>query len=601
MKKEERVTLFSFAGRYRILTVIGCVLSGISAVLTLIPFICIWQVVRELFAAMPDITQAQHLVYWGVLAVVFALLGILVNFAALMCTHVAAFRIVRNMRSRMLHHMVKLPLGFFDEQGSGKLRRVIDESSGQTESFLAHQLPDLTGAYVTPVATVVLLFVFDWRLGLVSLIPIALGFAIISRMSGSAMKTKIREYQNSLEDMNDEAVEYVRGIPVVKTFGQTVFSFNRFHDTIMCYREWVMDYAISLRVPMAAFTVSINAVFAFLIPAGILLIASAVDYRAFLLDFIFYVLFTPYCTVMLNRILFSSENTMLAKDAIARASQLLNEQPLDEAVVGLKPRDASVTFDHVSFTYKGATTPAIRDVSFVIPEGSTVALVGPSGGGKTTVASLIPRFWDVDSGMVKVGGVDVKDIATKDLMDDVSFVFQDIHLFKASLFDNIRSSRPDASREDVMRAARAARCDEIFAKMPQGVDTVVGTGGMYLSGGEAQRISLARAILKDAPIVLLDEATAFADPENESLIQQALLKLARGKTVLVIAHRLSTIQDADHIMVLKEGSIVEQGDHSELLEHGGIYAKMWKDYESSTVWRLATSSAPSQKEVTCDD
>lgn len=601
MEKDEKITLMSFAGKYKMLTILGCILSGVSAILTMVPFICIWQVVREIFEVMPNISEAQNLAFYGWMAVLFSIISIVVYFCALMCTHKAAFRIARNMRSRMLHHIVNLPLGYFDTQGSGKLRRIIDESSGQTESFLAHQLPDLTGAYVTPIAVIILLFTFDWRLGVISIVPMVIGFMFMGKMAGPSMKKSIEEYQSALEDMNNEAVEYVRGIPVVKTFGQSVFSFKTFHDAIIRYKKWVVEYSVSLRIPMTCFTVSINAIFAFLIPAGILLIASAINYQAFLLDFIFYVIFTPFCTVMLTRVLFSSENTMMAKDAVNRAASILNEKPLIETTNPQRLKDASIKFSNVKFTYKGASSPAIDNVSFSIPEGSTVALVGPSGGGKTTAASLIPRFWDVDSGSVLVGGVDVKNISTKDLMNYVSFVFQDTHLFKASLLDNIRSSKLSASREDVMRAAKAAQCEEIFAKLPNGIDTVVGTKGIYLSGGEAQRISLARAILKDAPIVLLDEATAFADPENEHQIQLAFEQLTRGKTVLMIAHRLSTIQEADCIMVLKNGKIAEKGTHKELISKGDLYSKMWKDYKSSIAWKVTNPQVNSRKEVVCND
>lgn len=602
MEKEQKkqMKLLDFAGNCKPLTILGCILSGVSAILTIIPFICIWKVVEEIFRAMPNIENAQNLVFYGWMGLFFSIASILVYFGALMCTHKAAFRVARNMRSQMLHHIVTLPLGYFDAHGSGKLRRIIDESSGQTESFLAHQLPDLTGAYVTPFAMLILLFAFDWRLGLISLVPLIIGFSFISKMAGASMKVKMKEYQNSLEDMNNEAVEYVRGIPIVKTFQQSIFSFENFHDAIMRYKKWVVEYTISLRLPMTCFTVSINAIFAFLIPAGILLIASVVDYKLFLLDFIFYVLFTPFCTLMLTRILFSSENSMLAKDALKRVASILNEKPLEEPQNPIKPKDSSILFENVSFAYTGSNTKAVDDISFFVPVGSTVALVGASGGGKTTVASLIPRFWDVDGGKISIGGVNIKDISSSDLMDNVSFVFQDTHLFKSSLLENIRSSKPNASIEEVMRAAKAAQCEEIFAKMPQGINTVVGTKGVYLSGGEAQRISLARAILKDAPIVLLDEATAFADPENEHQIHIAFEKLTRGKTVLMIAHRLSTIQNADCIMVLDEGKIIERGTHKELLENRNRYAEMWKDYKISSQWKVSNPNKVLDKGVACN-
>jgi len=586
MEDNRTFKLMDFAGKYKFLTISGCILSAVSSVIALLPFIYIWKAIKSVFAVYPNISEADSLVFYGWMAVLFSILSIVVYFAALMCTHLAAFRIARNMRSKAIHHLVKLPLGYFTKNGSGKLRRIIDESSGQTESFLAHQLPDLTGAYTTPVATVILLFVFDWRLGLVSLLPIFIGFLFISRMAGEKMRERMKEYQNALEDMNNEAVEYVRGIPVVKTFQQSVFSFKNFHDTILRYKKWVVSYTLSLRIPMTSFTVCINSIFAFLIPAGILLIGTAVNYEVFLLDFIFYVLFTPICTVMLTRILFSSEQSMLAQDAVKRIGEILSERPLEEAAKVIKPKDSSVSFEHVTFTYSGSGSPAVEDITMEIPEGKTVALVGPSGGGKTTMASLIPRFWDVDKGAVKIGGADVRNIKTEELMKKVSFVFQHTHLFKQSLRDNIRAAKPEASEEEIMKAAKAAQCEEIFEKLPHGIDTAVGTKGTYLSGGEAQRIALARAILKDSDIIVLDEATAFADPENEYKIQLALEKLIKGKTVIMVAHRLSTIKNVDCIVVIEKGKMVEKGTHEELLKKEGLYAKMWKDYEASADWKI---------------
>lgn len=584
---EKSNSLLSYAGSYKWLTRLACVLSGVSAILALAPYVYIWMAIRGIFEAAPDITRAEGVARCGWMAVLFAILSMLIYFAALMCSHIAAFRTARNMRSMALHHLVKLPLGFFGENGSGKLRRIIDESAGQTESYLAHMLPDLTGAYVTPVGAVILLFVFDWRLGIISLIPFAIGAAFLGKMMAPSMSGSIKEYQNALEDMNNEAVEYVRGIPVVKTFQQSVFSFRNFHDSIMRYKKWAVNYTLMLRIPMCAYTISINGIFAFLIPAGILLIASAVNYQAFLLDLIFYVIFTPISTVMMNKIMFSSENAMLARDAQKRIESILNAEPLVKPDLPAVPQNNSVTFERVTFTYKGGNTPALKDVSFHIGEGQTAALVGPSGGGKTTAASLVPRFWDVQSGSVCIGGIDVRAIGEHELMDRVSFVFQDNHLFKTSIMENIRIGRPDAGRIEVMAAAKAAMCEDIIEKLPDGLDTVVGTKGVYLSGGEVQRITLARAILKNAPIIILDEATAFADPENEHQIQKALEKLTRGKTVILIAHRLSTIKNADQIFVLEQGTVAERGTHSELIQQGGLYKKMWEEYESSAAWKVA--------------
>lgn len=595
-KKKGEMSLFSFAGNRKIFTILGCILSGVSAIISIAPYIYIWKIVKEIFNVMPNISEAQNISYYAYMAVIFSVLSILIYFLALMCTHLAAFRIAKNMKMAALSHMVKLPLGFFQEQGSGKIRRIIDESSGQSESFLAHQLPDLVAAFLTPIITLIILFVFNWKLGLISLIPIAISFIFLSQMMGKSMKVAMEQYQNSLEDMNNEAVEYIRGIPVVKTFAQSVFSFENFHKSIMKYKKWTIDYTLSLRIPMCGFSVSTNAIFAFLIPAVILLMLSAFNYKAFLLSFIFYILVTPIITVMINRIMFMGEDVMMATDASKRVFEILNEEPLRESENPQKPANASIEFNNVLFKYKGNDTPAVNNVSFKIKEGSKIALVGPSGGGKTTVASLIPRFWDVESGSVKIGGIDVKDIETNNLMNMVSFVFQETNLFKTSLFENIRLSRPNANGNEVLEAAKAAQCDDIFEKFPDGIDTVVGTKGVYLSGGEKQRISLARAILKDSPIILLDEATAFSDPENEYKIQLAFEKLTKKKTVLMIAHRLSTIKDADCIMVLKNGEIAEKGNHESLIKKGGIYESMWKEYESSSVWKVENYSTNKKRE-----
>ena len=589
MKKKDKLNLFSFAGNYKYFTILGCILSGISAIIALVPYVCIWKVVEDIFNNILDVSQASNIKYYAWGAVIFSVVAILVYFGALMCTHIAAFHIAKNMRSRCLHHLVKLPFGYFSEQGSGKIRRVIEESAGQAESYLAHQLPDLVGAIVTPIALVVFLLVFDWRLGLVSLIPIVIAFMLCQKMMGNKMKLAMNEYQNALEDMNNQAIEYVRGIPVVKTFGQSIFSFKNFYESIKSYKKWTVNYTISLRMPMCGFTVSINAIFAFLIPATILLIGSVANSKIFLLNFIFYILFTPIITVMINKIMFMGEGIMLSEEAVNRVSKLLNAETLVESNRVCIPKSYDIKFSNVSFTYKCSNKKAVNNVSFKVAENSTVALVGPSGGGKTTVASLVPRFWDVESGSIKIGGIDVKDIETNNLMDMISFVFQQTKLFKISLLENIRVAKPDATIEEVIKAAKAAQCEEIFEKFPDGINTIVGSKGVYLSGGEAQRISLARAILKDAPIVILDEATAFADPENEYKIQLAFANLMKNKTVIMIAHRLSTIKNADSIIVLKDGSIEEIGAHNKLIKNKGTYASMWEDYKKSITWKVNKS------------
>lgn len=586
--KEKSVlsVLMGYAGRHKWLTFLGMFLSGISAVMVMAPVICIWLAVKEIFSVLPDVTQAENLIHYGWLAFVFAVGSMLIYFIGLMCTHISAFRTAKNLRMTALEHIVKLPLGYFNTIGSGKLRRIIDESSGQTESFLAHQLPDLVGAFVTPIATVILLFVFDWRLGLISLAPTLISFLFLMQMMGASLADGLKNYQNALEDMNNEAVEYVRGVPIVKTFGQSVFSFKRFHASIERYRNWAVKYSLRLRIPNTNYTVSVNAVSAFIAIGGAVLVGTAADFKAFLLNLIFYILFTPICVTMMNKLMWTSENTMLAKDAVRRIQSVLDVKPIAESLCPQNPQDFTISFDDVSFTYPQGEIPALDHVSFTVPQGSTIALVGPSGGGKTTAASLIPRFWDADSGSVKIGGVDVKNIATKELMKQISFVFQQTKLFKATLLDNIRESKPDATLAEVMTAVKQARCEDIIEKMPNGLHTIVGTKGVYLSGGEMQRIGLARAILKNAPIILLDEATAFADPENEYQIQLAFEQLIKNKTVLMIAHRLTTIKNADRILVLADGKVIEQGKHSELLAMNGKYKHMWEEYKTSITWKV---------------
>lgn len=578
--------LMDYAGRRRVLTYLSWVLSAVSALTALVPFIFVWLIVREVIEANGNFSAVQgSLSVYGWWAVGSALISMLVYFAALMCSHVAAFRVAGNMRKRAMRHIGALPVGFMNSLGSGRVRRIVNESSGATETYLAHQLPDMVGAFATPVGMIVLLFVFDWRLGLLSLIPTALGFIIMSKMTGKGMAQKMKEYQSALEDMNNEAVEYVRGVPVVKTFGQTVFSFKRFKGSIDSYHKWVIAYTKSLMWPMVAFTTAINCVFVPLIIAGLCFTAGGVD-GTFLLNLIFYIIFTPIISVTLMKVMFMSENNMIVSDALQRIDGILAIKPLPEPSAPRTPKDNSVTFENVTFAYEGADRNAIDGITLDVKAGETVALVGPSGGGKTTAAGLVARFWDTASGAVKLGGVNVKDIDRQTLNDTVAYVFQDSKLLKTSIFENVRMGRPSATREEVLAALHNAQCDDILNKFPHGVDTVIGSKGVYLSGGEQQRIAIARVMLKNAPVLVLDEATAFADPENEAAVQRAFERLAEGRTVIMIAHRLTTVQNADKIYVLKDGKIAEEGTHAQLMEKGGLYHNMYDEYRTSIAWKV---------------
>ena len=589
MKKQSNLSrLLTIAGSYRYLTYASWILSAISALIALVPYYFIWQVMREVLEVAPDFSRAQNLTYNGWMAVMFAVIAVLVYIAGLMCSHLGAFRIATNLRLQSMNHIVKLPLGFAEHFGSGKLRKIVNESSAATETYLAHQLPDRANALATPCGLLVLLFVFDWRLGLLSLAPVLLGFLIMMAMTGKEMQQKMKEYQNALDDMAGEAVEYVRGIPVVKTFGQTIFSFKKFKDSIDRYKVWVIAYTKQLRTPMMFYTAAINGVFVFLI-AGALLFTQDQVTTEFLLNLVFYIIITPIISVTLTRIMFQSENAMIVDDALQRIDSVLNLEPLKETAHPKHPKDGSVELEQVHFSYDGEKE-VLKGVSLSIRAGQTVAFVGPSGGGKTTLANLISRFFDPQSGTVRVGGVDVRDIPKEELMNTVSFVFQNSRLIKASIFENVRLGKPEATREEVMAALKNAQCDDILEKLPDGMDTVIGTKGVYLSGGEQQRIAIARVMLKNTPIIILDEATAFADPDNETRVQAAFSKLSQGKTVIMIAHRLSTVAGADRIYVVKDGQIAESGSSRELMERGGLFARMWQNYQTSIQWKV-------QKEV----
>ncbi len=591
-KKQSALSrLMDIAGNHKYFSYASCVLAVISAWVALIPFYNVWRIIKEILEVRPDFSKATHITSYGWQAVGFALLAMVIYIAALMCSHKAAFRVQANMRTRMMEHIMKLPLGYVETEGTGKIRKIVTDSSAATETFLAHNLPDKAVSVATPIGLLAMMFIFDWRLGLISLIPAALAFIIMgSMMMGPKMAEDMKQYQNSLETMSAEAVEYVRGVPVLKTFGQTIFSFKKFKSAIDEYEKWTLDYTKSMMLPMIGFTVFANGIFGALIIAAYALGGNTVT-DTFVLNIIFYILITSVLTTTLMKVAYAGESQMIVEDALKRMDLVLDTKELPSVANGEKINDASIKLSDVTFSYDESKRNAIDGITLDIKAGEHVAFVGPSGGGKTTLASLIARFWDVKSGSIKIGGVDVRNIDTSELMNQVSYVFQDSRLLKTSILENVRMGRTDATDEEVLRALKNAQCSDIIEKLPQGVNTVIGSKGTYVSGGEMQRISIARAFLKNAPILILDEATAFADPDNERLVQQAFENLSKDKTVIMIAHRLSTITNADNIYVLKDGKIAEAGTHDKLLEQGGIYTHMWKEYNKSVNWQVGKAGA----------
>ena len=592
MKKQSNLSrLLSYAGGHKYFTYASWVLSGISA---LVPFWYIWKIINEVLEVSPNFGSAANLTHYGIMAMTYAIISYLIYIGALLCSHLAAFRIAANMRIDITEHISKLPIGFTDSFGSGKLRKIINDSTAATETYLAHQLPDKYAAMATPVGQLALLLVFDWRLGLLSLVPVAVGFAVMSAMTGKRMEEKMRQYGNALAAMSNEAVEYVRGIPVVKTFGQSVFSFKKFKATIDEYKKWVLAYTKDMRLPMMLYTAAINGVFALLI-LGAFWFTNGTVTSEFFVNLLFYIIITPVISVTLTKIMYMSEEGMVISDAIERIDSVLNAEPMSIGNYPQKPKSASIELENIHFSYDGKKE-VISDISLKIKDGQTVAFVGPSGGGKSTLASLISRFFDVNSGSIKIGGVDVRDIPKDELMNTVSFVFQNSKLIKASILDNVKMGKSNATDEEVLNALRAAQCMDIIEKFPDGVNTVIGSRGVYLSGGEMQRIAIARAVLKNAPIIILDEATAFADPDNEVKVQKAFAKLSEGKTVIMIAHRLSTVRNVDCIYVISDGKIVEYGNRAELIEKKGMFYKMQNDYQSSVGWKVSNETEESRND-----
>lgn len=586
MKKKSAMSeLMEYAGKHKYLTYLSFALSGISSLAALVPYYFIWKIIKEAVECYPDFSRVKDIAANGRYAVISAVAAMLIYFAALLCSHLSAFRVQRNIRTKAMEHIVSLPVGFMDDMGSGKVRKIVNDCSSATETYLAHNWPDKAGMMFTPIGLAVLLFAFDYKLGLLCLVPVAAALIFMSGMMGKNMQEKMKEYQDALAVMSNEAVEYVRGVPVIKTFGQSIFSFKRFKKTIDDYSEWAIAYTKMLTRPMLAFITAINAVFAVIIAAGIVISSDGIT-NTELLNLMFYIIITPIITVTLNKVAYAGENSMLVADSLERIHSIMDLKPLPESSSPKTPADNSIELNNVSFSYTDSERKALDGLSISVGAGEHIALVGPSGGGKSTTASVITRFYDVQNGEVKIGGVNVKDISKEKLMDTVAFVFQDSGLLKMSVYDNVRMARPNASRDNVLKALHDAQCDDIIAKLPNGIDTVIGAKGVYVSGGEQQRINIARVMLKNAPVLILDEATAFADPDNEAKVQAAFSKLGEGKTVIMIAHRLSTVTNADKIYVIKDGKAAESGKHNDLVEQNGIYSRMWKEYQSSAEWKV---------------
>ena len=585
MRKESHFfRLMNYAGNFRYFTYISWFLSCVSSFLSLIPFIYIWKIVEELLNVAPNFSYAKNVVSNGWFAVFFAVLSLIIYILGLLCSHIAAFRIASRMRSLAMKHIASLPMGKIEEIGSGKLRKIVNESSSATETYLAHILIDKVGAITTSICLIFLMFTIDIKLGMVSIFPVILGFSILRKITGNQMKLKLQQYQNALDDMFNEAVEYIRGIPVVKTFGQTIFTFKKFKESIEMYGRWVSDYTLECRKFWLLYVVAVNSIFAFLIFAGIYLVYDGIT-KDFILNIIFYIIVTPVVIISLNRIMHMSEESAIVNDALGRFDGLMSIDKMKFLGKYYLPSSADIKIDNISYSYN-SKNKALDNISLRIAEGETVAFVGPSGGGKTTLACLISRFFDPQEGTVSIGGIDIRKINKKDLMNTISFLFQDSRVIKGSIFENVRLAKPQASRNEVLKALIDAQCQDILNKFPMGLDTIIGTDGVYLSGGEQQRIAIARIFLKQSPIIILDEATAFADPDNELRVQKAFAELAKNRTVIFIAHRLSTIINVDKIFVLKNGKIIEQGDFLTLKDKGGLFTKMWNDYQLSIEWKV---------------
>lgn len=585
--------LFEIAGEKKLLLTFSGIVSVLSTILLFLPFVAVYFIVAELLnhAANPGMSNTVFIEQWAVWALIATFVGLALLYGGSMLSHVSAFRILYNLRIRLCEHMAKLPMGYHNRQSTGAIKKTLEHSVEQIEGFVAHQIPDLVSAIALPIIMLVVMFILDWRLALATAIPVVAAFFLQSIVfNGSKGQKAMRQYHDSLENMNANGVEYVRGMPAVKVFGMTVHTFKAFRNSILQYKDWILKFTGYCKGSYVAFLVILTSIAAFITPVGVFLLSGQPNNQAFALTLLLFLVIAPGLSSPMLKLMYLGGNMRMISEGVVRMDRIFDEKPMEEPVNPVKPENYSVAFDDVSFSYdkeeESTRVEALKNVSFIAKEGEMTALVGPSGSGKTTIANLIPRFWDVGDGIIKIGGVNIKDIGSENLMDAVSFVFQDVHLFYDTIEENIRMGRKDATKEQVIAAAKAACCHEFIQQLPQGYQTKIGEGGTYLSGGEAQRVSIARAILKSAPILVLDEATAFADPENEVKIQQALSSLIEQKTVIVIAHRLSTIRHADQILVINEGKIAERGQHHELLALNGVYKRMWDAHMDAGDWEI---------------
>ena len=592
-KKEGLSRLFEIAGQRKGLLILAGLLSAGSAVCMLVPYWAVYEILKELLSNGSNLSalDGTDMMRWGWIAFGGLVGGLILLYAALMSSHVAAFRILYGLRVRLSEHIGKLPLGYLNNTSTGAIKKTMDQNIEKIEGFIAHTIPDLVNVMATVVVMLVIFFSLDVWLTVVCLAVVALSlFLQFSNFMGKKAKEFMGIYYDAQEKMSASAVQYVRGMPVVKIFGQSVRSFRQFNAEIQAYKTFALKCCDTYQNGMVAFTVLLNSMVTFILPIGILLMQASPQSLSLAVVWLFFIIMGPGMASPVYKLTFLGGNTRDINEGVSRIDHILEKQPLPEPEHPQTPSTYDVEFRHVSFAYEnteqGTRTEALRDVSFVAPQGEITALVGPSGSGKSTVANLIPRFWDVEQGEILIGGVNIRQIAMEKLMELVSFVFQDTFLFYDTLYENIAVGSPDATKEKVVDAAKAAQCHDFIERLPQGYETRIGDKGVFLSGGEAQRICVARAILKNAPILVLDEATAFADPENEYKMQIALQSLMKGKTVIVIAHRLSSVVSAGKIVVMKEGRIAQNGKHEVLSVTDGTYKKMWDAYTSAYHWTL---------------